>query len=131
LTYRIAYLIEEKGVHPSNILAITFTNKAANEMKERAMGLLKKPHDMWISTFHSACARILRIETGFLPGYKKNFVIYDSYDQEKIIKECLKELNYNEKNYPLPLLKSGTALNRCSFRSVDHKPYHTPPLEHR
>ncbi len=100
LTYRIAYLIEEKGVHPSNILAITFTNKAANEMKERAMGLLKKPHDMWISTFHSACARILRIETGFLPGYKKNFVIYDSYDQEKIIKECLKELNYNEKNYP-------------------------------
>lgn len=100
LTYRIAYLIEEKGVYPSNILAITFTNKAANEMKERAMSLLKKPCDMWISTFHSACARILRIETDFLMGYKKNFIIYDSYDQEKIVKECLKELNYNEKNFP-------------------------------
>ncbi len=100
LTYRIAYLIEEKGVHPSNILAITFTNKAATEMKERAMRLLKTPGDMWISTFHSACARILRIETEFLDGYKKNFIIFDGYDQEKLIKECLKELNYNEKNFP-------------------------------
>ncbi len=100
LTYRIAYLIEDKGVHPSNILAITFTNKAAKEMKDRAMALLKTPYDMWISTFHSACAKILRIESEFLLNYKKNFIIFDTYDQEKAIKECLKELNYNDKNFP-------------------------------
>ncbi|MCK9217121.1 MAG: UvrD-helicase domain-containing protein [Firmicutes bacterium] len=100
LTYRIAYLIEEVGVYPSSILAITFTNKAANEMKDRVMSLLKTPHDMWISTFHSACARILRIESEFLEGYKKNFIIVDGYDQQKLMKDCLKELNYNEKNFP-------------------------------
>lgn len=100
LTYRIAYLIEEKGIYPSNILAITFTNKAANEMKERVISLLKHPYDMWVSTFHSACVRILRIESEFLNDYKRNFIIFDAYDQEKLIKECLKELNYNEKNFP-------------------------------
>lgn len=100
LTYRIAYLIEEVGVYPSSILAITFTNKAANEMKDRVMSLLKTPQDMWISTFHSACARILRIESEFLEGYKKNFIIVDGYDQQKLMKDCLKELNYNEKNFP-------------------------------
>lgn len=100
LTYRIAYLIEEKGVYPSNILAITFTNKAANEMKERVQSLLNCSYDMWVSTFHSACVRILRMETEALEGYKKNFIIFDGNDQEKLIKECLKELNYNEKNFP-------------------------------
>ena len=100
LTHRIAYLIEEKGVYPSSILAITFTNKAANEMKERVINLLDCHYDMWVSTFHSACARIMRMETESLEGYKKNFIIFDSDDQQKLIKECLKELNYNEKNFP-------------------------------
>lgn len=100
LTHRIAYLIEEKGVYPSSILAITFTNKAANEMKERVINLLNCHYDMWVSTFHSACVRILRMETEALEGYKKNFIIFDSDDQQKLIKECLKELNYNEKNFP-------------------------------
>lgn len=100
LTHRIAYLINEKGVYPSNILAITFTNKAAREMKERVEKLLEGSYDMWISTFHSACARILRMEIERLQGYKKNFIIFDTDDQAKIIKECLKELNYNEKNFP-------------------------------
>jgi len=100
LTHRIAYLINEKNVHPSNILAITFTNKAAREMKERVQKLLEGSYDMWVSTFHSACARILRMEIEKLSGYKKNFIIFDADDQQKLIKECLKELNYNEKNFP-------------------------------
>lgn len=100
LTYRIAYLIEEKSVYPSNILAITFTNKAAREMKDRVEKLIGSADNMWISTFHSACVRILRKNVESLRDYKKNFVIYDSKDQESLIKECLKELNLNEKNFP-------------------------------
>ncbi len=100
LTYRIAYLIEEKSVYPSNILAITFTNKAAREMKDRVEKLIGNAENMWISTFHSACVRILRKNVESLRDYKKNFVIYDSKDQESLIKECLKELNLNDKNFP-------------------------------
>ena len=69
-------------------------------MKERVESLLKSP-DMWVSTFHSACARILRMEIEKLKGYKRNFIIFDTDDQAKLIKECLKELNYNEKNFRL------------------------------
>ncbi|WP_192811214.1 DNA helicase PcrA [Caloramator australicus] len=99
LTYRIAYLIE-RGVSPYSILAITFTNKAADEMKERVMSLVgDKAQHMWISTFHSACVRILRNDIERL-GYGKNFVIYDTSDQEKIIKQVLKELDLSEKVYP-------------------------------
>jgi DNA helicase-2/ATP-dependent DNA helicase PcrA len=100
LTYRIAYLIEEKSIYPSNILAITFTNKAAREMKDRVQSLIGSSDNMWICTFHSACVRILRKNVESLRDYKKNFVIYDSKDQETLVKECLKELNLNEKNFP-------------------------------
>lgn len=100
LTHRIAYMIEEKGINPWNILAITFTNKAAREMKERVEQLIGSTQDMWISTFHAACARILRKDIEKLGDYKKNFVIFDTKDQESIIKDCLKELNLNEKNFP-------------------------------
>ncbi len=100
LTHRIAYLIEHQGVYPSNILAITFTNKAAREMKERIAGLIGDlSNDMWVGTFHSICIRILRRDIEKL-GYDRSFVIYDTQDQQVVIKECLKELNLNEKNFP-------------------------------
>ncbi|GFR36081.1 hypothetical protein TCEA9_18930 [Thermobrachium celere] len=99
LTYRIANLIEN-GVYPGNILAITFTNKAAQEMKERIIQLVgDDAKNIWISTFHSACVRILRQDIDKI-GYNKDFVIYDDGDQEKIVKECLKELNIDEKAMP-------------------------------
>ncbi|KYO68744.1 DNA helicase PcrA [Thermovenabulum gondwanense] len=101
ITYRIIYLIEKMGVKPENILAITFTNKAANEMKERVQRLLKeKAEGLNVSTFHSACVKILKENVPLL-GYKKYFVIYDTDDQQSIIKQCLKELNLDEKKYPL------------------------------
>lgn len=100
LTHRIARLVDERGIRPWNIMAITFTNKAAKEMKERIESLIGfGASEMWISTFHSACVRILRRDIEKL-GYDRNFVIYDSGDQQTLIKDCLKELNYNDKNFP-------------------------------
>jgi DNA helicase-2/ATP-dependent DNA helicase PcrA len=93
LTYRIAYLIQEKGVSPWNIFAVTFTNKAADEMRERVERLLgRSAKGTWISTFHSACARILRQYIEHL-GFQKNFVIYDDQDQERHLKTVMKELD--------------------------------------
>jgi len=98
LTYRIAHMIEDKHIYPSQILAITFTNKAAGEMKARVRNLIGSEADnMWISTFHSSCVRILRREIDKL-GYNKNFAIYDSYDQKVLVKQCMHELNINEKD---------------------------------
>jgi len=114
LTHRIAYLIEEKGIHSGNILAITFTNKAANEMKERVFNLLGRENRwMWVSTFHSACVRILRQDVEKL-GYDKNFVIYDTEDQKRLIKDCIRKMNLNEKNFsPKKVLsKIGRAKDR-------------------
>lgn len=99
LTHRIAYLIEEKGVFPGNILAITFTNKAANEMKERIKKLINsKSVDMWIGTFHSICVRILRRDIDRI-GYDRNFVIYDQDDQMTLVRDCIREKNLDDKMY--------------------------------
>jgi len=99
LTHRIAYLIREKGIHPGSILAITFTNKAAGEMKERVLKLLEEENRfMWVSTFHSACVRILRHDIEKI-GYDKNFVIYDTSDGQVLVKDCLRELNINERDF--------------------------------
>jgi len=97
LTYRIAHLIA-CGVEPWHILAITFTNKAAKEMRERVMSLVgDEGEGLWVATFHSTCVRILRREISKLPGYTRSFVIYDASDQLALLKECLKELNIDEK----------------------------------
>lgn len=99
LTHRIAYLIEEKEVNPWNILAITFTNKAAKEMKERINAILASGgEDVWVSTFHSMCVRILRRDVDFI-GYNRNFTIIDSSEQLTLMKRILKELNIDPKKY--------------------------------
>ena len=98
LTHRIAYLISEKGINPWNIIAITFTNKAAKEMKERISKILGEDmaKDMWVGTFHSMCVRILRKEIERL-GYERNFLIFDTADSKTLIKECLNELEMDPK----------------------------------
>jgi DNA helicase-2/ATP-dependent DNA helicase PcrA len=99
LTYRVAHLINAVGVKPNEILAITFTNKAAGEMKERLQRLLgPSGRGLWILTFHAACGRILRREAGRL-GYRSNFTIYDQADQVRLVKQCLEELERDPKRF--------------------------------
>lgn len=99
LTHRIAYLIEEKGINPWNIMAITFTNKAAQEMRERVDKIVGfGSESIWVSTFHSSCVRILRRYIDRL-GYDNNFTIYDTDDQKTVIKEVCKRLNIDTKMY--------------------------------
>ena len=106
LTHRIAYLIEEKKIDPINMLAITFTNKASNEMKERIDNLLNRPMDsLWAGTFHSICVRILRYNIDKI-GYNKSFSIYDRDDQITVVKECIKE-----KNLATDMFKDRAVLN--------------------
>ena len=99
LTHRIAYLLEEKKIKPWNVLAITFTNKAANEMKERVEKLVgPEASSIWVSTFHSMCARILRREATQI-GYTQNFSIIDQGEQQTLMKRVLKELNLDSKRF--------------------------------
>lgn len=104
LTHRIAYLMQEKGVAPWSILAITFTNKASREMRERIGNLLgPDAENIWISTFHSMCVRILRRDIDRI-GYSRTFSILDTTDQQSVIKQILKDLNIDSKKYDVRAL---------------------------
>ncbi|HZB76575.1 MAG TPA: UvrD-helicase domain-containing protein, partial [Solirubrobacteraceae bacterium] len=99
LTHRVAHLLTAVGVKPNEILAITFTNKAAGEMRERLTDMLGPvARAIWILTFHAACGRILRSEAERL-GYKSNFTIYDSADQVRLVKQVLEELDKDPKRF--------------------------------
>lgn len=119
LTHRMAHMIEDLNIFPYKILAITFTNKAAKEMQERVHALIgDKANDMWISTFHSTCVRILRREIEKL-GYKRNFTIYDSSDQKTLVKECMKVLSINDKEITENEIMSKISKAKDNMQSAD------------
>ncbi len=115
ITHRIAYLIRERGVRPAQILAVTFTNKAAKEMAERVRHLLASNDIPLVATFHATCGRILRNEIHHL-GYDRNFVIYDDKDSERLLKELLKELDLDEKRFPPNAV--GARIDDCKNRGL-------------
>ena len=118
LTYKIAYLMTE-GVDPFNILALTFTNKAAKEMKERIAGLVGgEAKNLWMGTFHSVFARILRIEAHKI-GYTSNFTIYDSDDSQKLVARIIKELNLDKEQYKYKIIFSRISSMKNNFISAD------------
>ncbi|HRV80657.1 MAG TPA: UvrD-helicase domain-containing protein [Planctomycetota bacterium] len=112
ITTRIAHLVTDCGTRPEEILALTFTNKAAKEMRERVARLLGDVSGMWVSTFHAMCARILRRDIEVLPGYTRNFTIYDTADKRQLIKNVVKELGFDAKRFRPPALASWISADK-------------------
>lgn len=119
MTHRIAYMLE-KGVSPYNILAVTFTNKAAGEMKDRIESLTGGTRDMWVMTFHAMCVRILR-NHGDVLGFKNGFSIYDESDKKALLKRIVKDLKIDEKIYPVSYL--GSVISSCKEAEEDPDDY--------
>ena len=119
LTYRIVHLINQ-GVDPFNILALTFTNKAATEMKKRISEIISESisKNIWMGTFHSVFARILRSEAPLI-GYPTNFTIYDTYDSEKLISNIIKELQLDKDNYKAKKIRNRISSLKNNFITVD------------
>jgi ATP-dependent DNA helicase UvrD/PcrA len=118
ITERIASLINTSGEHPSNILAVTFTNKAANEMKERLRRLIgHATRSLWLGTFHSICLRILKREIKHLSGFRQDFVIYDDADQIKLIRACMERLDIGEKELEPRSVRSK--IDRAKNKGLD------------
>ena len=117
ITYRIAHLLATGEVRPRNIVAVTFTNKAAREMRERVWALLgRQERDLWVSTFHAACARILRGHAHLL-GYELDFSIYDDRDQLGLVEACIRELNLDPERFPARMLLSRISDAKEHYRS--------------
>lgn len=126
LTQRVVHLINTRGVPPWRILAVTFTNKAAAEMRTRIEASLEGSESPWISTFHSACVRILRREIGVLEGFSSSFTIYDDQDQERLLKLVLKELGISDKELKPRAAAGAIDAAKNKGQLPENYPQHTP-----